>query len=414
MVLADRGMVVIDEFDKMGDQDRVAIHEVMEQQTVTIAKAGIHASLNARCAVLAAANPVYGQYKKDRRPQDNIGLPDSLLSRFDLLFVVLDQMDPAVDRAISTHVLNGHQYRRPGTDMEPEPLNANADSFLDDDEEEANETPMWERMHTVTYGRSKARRGGAAGGLGAEAGAADDDEQVLAKKFLQKYVHYAKSQVTPVLTDDAREYIATEYAQLRAKASETNRTLPVTARQLETLIRLSTAHAKVRLSDTVDEEDARQAADLLQFALYHEVGKDAGIVDEENIDPNQHEPAAVGGKRARADDEAAGDDDEEMMMGGTKGVAPERREGATAGAGASSAELTDEMLAPGTDRYNSVFKVVTNALQNVEDDGMGKSALLDDLLPSMNGIDAKTAERILTFMEQDNHVMFQDGTIYEV
>ena len=81
---------------------------------------------------------------------------------------------------------------------------------------------------------------------------------------------------------------------------------------------------------------------------------------------------------------------------------------------AMAGELTDEMLAPGTDRYNSVFKVVTNALQNVEDDGMGKSALLDDLLPSMNGIDAKTAERILTFMEQDNHVMFQDGTIYEV
>jgi DNA replication licensing factor MCM3 len=255
MVLADRGLVCVDEFDKMGENDRVAIHEAMEQQTVTIAKAGIHASLNARCSVLAAANPVFGQYDRTRRIQENIGLPDSLLSRFDLLFVVLDQVDPETDRKIANHVIRGHRYR-------PDHGGAGHDSDYDDDDSD-DEMEDGEKIHSVWQrNRHSTRQGDHI------EGDAHSDE-VLQHDFLRKFLHFAKTRIRPELSEGAREFIANRYAEMRCRQDE--RTLPVTARTLETVIRLASAHAKARLSNTVEAQpDCEVAMDVLSFALYHE------------------------------------------------------------------------------------------------------------------------------------------------
>ncbi|KAL8832564.1 MAG: hypothetical protein Q9191_000188 [Dirinaria sp. TL-2023a] len=269
MVLGDRGVVCIDEFDKMSDVDRVAIHEVMEQQTVTIAKAGIHTSLNARCSVIAAANPIYGQYDTHKDPHRNIALPDSLLSRFDLLFVVTDDIEDFRDRQISEHVLRMHRYRQPGTE-EGAPVREQGQQTLgvglDRDQDTNQETPIYEKFNimlhagvTVTSGRGNARR-----------------VDVLSIPFIKKYIQYAKLQRKPVLTKGAADHVVATYSALRNDELEGNqrKTSPMTARTLETLIRLATAHAKARLSHRVEEKDAEAAEAILRFALFKEVAED--------------------------------------------------------------------------------------------------------------------------------------------
>ncbi|KAJ2803497.1 MCM DNA helicase complex subunit [Coemansia furcata] len=308
MVLADRGVVCIDEFDKMTDVDRVAIHEVMEQQTVTVAKAGIHTTLNARCSVLAAANPVYGRYDPKRPPHQNIALPDSLLSRFDLLFIVTDSMDEARDRMISSHVLRMHRYVPPGVEV-GQPISdlldqglgtaqllagfrgndAGAASGLDEDEDSSMRPsqvfePFNEYLHagvaaaqsSRTRTRTRSRRAVLSGN-----GEQPAKREVLSTDFLRRYLYFAKNMVRPALGADAADNLASAYAELRAQASgqaigsraptgQVQTTTPVTARTLETLIRLATAHAKVRLSPTVDAQDAEIAKGLLRFALFKE------------------------------------------------------------------------------------------------------------------------------------------------
>lgn len=273
MVLADRGVVCIDEFDKMSDEDRVAIHEVMEQQTVTIAKAGIHASLNARCSVVAAANPVYGSYDKTRPPNENIALPDSLLSRFDLLFIVLDLADKERDRQIADHVLRGHRFRKNShtlDDLEDGIApRGRGTAGVNQGESDTGPTPMFETAASALY-----RPEGPAGSRRRSARqAAKAENKILSTKFLKLYISYAKHRVNPVLTSEACEHIASSYQSLRQDVLD--KTQHITARCLETLIRLATAHAKLRLDKRyVVREDAVAAAEVLKFALFNQAEPD--------------------------------------------------------------------------------------------------------------------------------------------
>jgi len=212
LVLSDRGVACIDEFDKMNPQDRVAIHEAMEQQTISIAKAGIVATLNARTAILAAANPKLGRYDPYRPPVDNINLPPTILSRFDLIFILTDRPRVEVDKQVAEHILALHQ------------------------------------MRTV--------------------------EPPIPPDLLRKYIAYARKNVHPVLTPEAAKRIEQFYLELRSIGEAPTSPVPITARQLEALIRLAEAHARMALRDKVTAEDAEEAIRLMKLSL-QQVGIDS-------------------------------------------------------------------------------------------------------------------------------------------
>ena len=211
LVLADQGIAMIDEFDKMRADDRVAIHEAMEQHTVSIAKAGIVATLNTRTSILAAANPRRGRWNPYKDPADNLNLPPTILSRFDLLFVLEDKPHPQEDHEKATHILNIHQSQT-----------LPVDPPIDQD-------------------------------------------------LLRKYIAYARREIRPLLTDEARERLLEFYKELRQVSGKIDEKGPdpiaITPRQLESLVRLAEARAKMRLSDEVSFEDASGAINLMNATL---------------------------------------------------------------------------------------------------------------------------------------------------
>ncbi|XP_017483153.1 PREDICTED: DNA replication licensing factor Mcm7 [Rhagoletis zephyria] len=207
LVLADQGVCCIDEFDKMADQDRTAIHEVMEQQTISIAKAGIMTTLNARVSILAAANPAFGRYNPRRTVEQNIQLPAALLSRFDLLWLMQDKPDRDNDLRLAKHITYVHSHnKQPPT-------------------------------------RVKA----------------------LDMNLMRRYINLCKRK-NPTIPDELTEYIVGAYVELRREARNQKDMTFTSARNLLGILRLSTALARLRLSDKVEKDDVAEALRLLEMS----------------------------------------------------------------------------------------------------------------------------------------------------
>lgn len=241
LVLADKGIACVDEIDKMSPQDRSSMHEAMEQQVIHIAKAGITAALQSRCAVLAAANPKYGRFDESSPIAAQINMPTTLLSRFDVIFSITDKPDEGRDTDMAEHILYAHlggeirRYRE-----------INEDEIYSEDQE----LSALESIHPP-----------------------------LERDFLTKYVAYAKRNIFPVMTEEAVESIKNYYIKLRGQDSgEDSSAIAITPRQLEAFVRLSEASARVRLSDKVTLEDTDRAIRIVEYFL-RKVAQDAGVFD---------------------------------------------------------------------------------------------------------------------------------------
>jgi len=260
MVLADGGVCCIDEFDKMRDEDRVAIHEAMEQQTISVAKAGITTVLNARCATLAAANPPSGKYDDLVSAQENIGLQTTVLSRFDLIFVVRDGRDAERDRRVARHVIGVH-----------------------------------------------------AGARGADEDAVES--QRAEEAFLRRYIQYARTRVETRLAPGAAKVLCARYVAYRQEVAKATGgahggragAVPITVRQLESLVRLSEALARMTLCEVATEEHVQGALSLFDVATMdaaragvteHLVFTREQIAEVERVVSQVRRRVAVGGRVA--------------------------------------------------------------------------------------------------------------------
>ncbi|KAK4468517.1 hypothetical protein MN116_007716 [Schistosoma mekongi] len=243
LVLADNGICCIDEFDKMSDSTRSVLHEVMEQQTLSIAKAGILCQLHARTSILAAANPIGSKWDPSKTIIDNIQLPHTLLSRFDLIFLILDPQDEVYDTRLARHLV-GLYYR--GTT--PSQIESSQDVPMDNNNNRVLRRP---RPGAVLLDMDSQT---------------DEDASFVNGKLLKDYITYAKLKYYPKLTEEAGEYLVREYVEMRKLGSGRGQ-ISAYPRQLESLVRLAEAHARLRLSNQVTADDCREARRLQREAL---------------------------------------------------------------------------------------------------------------------------------------------------
>lgn len=221
LVLADLGVACVDELDKMDTKDRAALHQAMEQQEISVAKAGINATLKSRCSLLGAANPKMGRFDEFASISDQINMPPALLSRFDLIFPVTDRPNRSRDENLASHILGVHSV---GEKMEHE----------------------W---HV--------------------GGKYSDELEMMVKpsiepEFFRKYIAYAKRNVYPVMSEEAVEKLKNYYVDVRSAARDS---VPFTPRQLEAFVRIAEASARIRLSDVVGIEDAQRAIEIVNYYL---------------------------------------------------------------------------------------------------------------------------------------------------
>jgi len=246
LVMADMGIAAVDELDKMRAEDKSSLHEAMEQQTISVAKAGILATLKSRCALLAAANPKYGRFDRHEMISGQINVPPALLSRFDLLFILQDVPNNAVDARIANHIvsahyageLSEHKSHIPSSNISQEQIDSQMELIVPE----------------------------------------------IDPELMRKYIAYARKNIYPIMEEDARKHLVNFYRELRSMGEGTDAPVPVTARQLEALVRISEASSRTRLSNVVTMDDAKRTTAMVHSCL-KSVGADpvTGIFDADRL-----------------------------------------------------------------------------------------------------------------------------------